>query len=120
LSTSGPWCFASREDNADIQSSHAEKHYEDVTRHDNTVVTGLCLGLFAAAAVASTPSLSTLVPVAVQTVLMAFRTGRHVATLAERLCPPGEQSESWTLVFPGLKEDEARIALDKFHGHNVS
>ena len=100
-------------------ASHAEKNYEDVARHENTVLAGLCSGLFAAAAIASTPSLSTLVPVAVQAVLLSFRTGLHVATLAERLCPPGEQPESWTLVVPNIEEHDARIALDKFHDTNV-
>lgn len=76
--------------------------------------------MFAAAAITSTPTLSTLVPVAVQVVLMAFRTGRHVATMAERLCPPVEHSESWTYIFPGVKKDLAESKLDEFHESNVS
>ena len=100
--------------------SHAEKNYEDVTRHDRTLLVGLCSGMFAASAIASTPSLSTLVPVAVQAVLLAFRTGSYVYTLGERLSPAVEQSESWTYIFPGLKEDDATSALDEFHQQNVS
>lgn len=76
--------------------------------------------MFAAAAINSTPTLSTLVPVAVQVVLMAFRTGRHVAAMAERLCPPVEHSESWTYIFPGVKGDFAQSKLDDFHQSNVS
>ena len=101
-------------------SSHAEKNYEDVTQHDQTNLVGLCSGLFAAAAIASTPSLSALVPVAVQVVLMAFRTGSYVHRLAERLNPAVEQSESWTYIFPGLKAEEARHVLEEFHSSNVS
>lgn len=76
--------------------------------------------MFAAAAINSTPTLSTLVPVAVQVVLMAFRTGRHVAAMAERLCPPTQQSESWTYIFPGITRDVAESKLDEFHQSNVS
>ncbi|KAK0720633.1 hypothetical protein B0H67DRAFT_197461 [Lasiosphaeris hirsuta] len=94
---------------------HAEKNYEDVTQHDRTLLVGLCSGLFAASAIASTPTLSTLVPVAVQVVLMAFRTGSYVHKLGERLNPATEQSESWTYIFPGLKVDETNKALEEFH-----
>ncbi|CAK7231914.1 Type I Iterative PKS [Sporothrix curviconia] len=98
---------------------HAEKNWEDVTRHDHTFLVGLCSGLFAAAAIASTPSLSTLVPVAVQAVLMAFRTGLYVSSLAERLCPPTEKSESWTYIFANQQEDAVRHLLSEFCGSNA-
>lgn len=103
-----------------LSSSHAEKNWEDVTGHDRTHLVGLCSGLFAASAIACTPSLSTLVPVAVQVVLMAFRTGFYVAALAERLSPSSEKSESWTYIFPNMKEDEAEATLAEFHSSNVS
>lgn len=51
---------------------------------------------------------------------MAFRTGRHVAAMAERLCPPVEHSESWTYIFPGINKDLAESKLDEFHESNVS
>ena len=76
--------------------------------------------MFAAAAITSTPTLSTLVPVAVQVVLMAFRTGRHVAAMAERLCPSGERSESWTYIMSDTQADEAQSKLDEFHKTHVS
>lgn len=100
--------------------SHAEKNYEDVTEHEHTQLVGLCSGLFAASAIASTPTLSTLVPVATQVVLMAFRTGSYVHKLAERLHPTFEQSESWTYIFPGLKPAETTNVLKEFHQTNVS
>lgn len=88
--------------------------------HDQMFFGGLCSGMFAAAAITSTPTLSTLVPVAVQMVLMAFRTGNHVAAMAERLCPPAESSESWTYIVPGMTGDEAGAKLEKFNKSNVS
>ncbi|KUI58481.1 Conidial yellow pigment biosynthesis polyketide synthase [Cytospora mali] len=99
---------------------HAEKHYEDVVQHEKTFFVGLCSGMFAAAAITSTPTLSTLVPIAVQVVLMAFRTGRHVAAMAERLCPPAEKSESWTYIISSTNADEAQSILEKFNNaHSI-
>ena len=46
---------------------------------------------------------------------MAFRTGSHVASLAERLSPPADKSEPWTYILHGVSEDEAKAALAKFH-----
>ncbi|KAB5554567.1 conidial yellow pigment biosynthesis polyketide synthase [Coniochaeta sp. 2T2.1] len=93
---------------------HAEKNWEDVTNRQ-TFNVGLCSGLFAATAVASTPSLSALVPVAVEVVLMAFRVGMHVHGLAEKLSPTAEASESWTHIYPGVKEAQASKVLAEFH-----
>ncbi|KAI1372948.1 polyketide synthase [Hypoxylon crocopeplum] len=93
----------------------SEKEYGDVTDYENTKLSGLCTGLFAATAIASSYSLSTLLPIAIQIVLMAFRTGSHVASLAERLSPPIEKSESWTYVLPAAKEADAKSILAEFH-----
>ncbi|KAI0896590.1 polyketide synthase [Annulohypoxylon nitens] len=93
----------------------SEKEHGDVTSKQNTKLSGLCTGLFAATAIASSPSLSTLLPIAVQTVLMAFRTGSHVASLAERLSPSTDKSESWTYVLPAAQEAEAKSILAEFH-----
>lgn len=76
--------------------------------------------MLAAAAITLTPTLSTLIPVAVQVVLMAFRTGSHVGAMAERLCPQIEHAESWTYEVPDTNEAEAQATLDKFNKANVS
>ena len=51
---------------------------------------------------------------------MAFRTGSHVSSLADRLSPSKGTSESWTYVVPGAKEAEARAILAEFHEDEVS
>ncbi|CAJ2502602.1 Uu.00g099960.m01.CDS01 [Anthostomella pinea] len=93
----------------------SEKEYEDVTDSENTKLSGLCTGLFAASAIASSPSLSSLPPLAVQAVLMAFRTGSFVASVAESLSSRTEKSESWTYVVPSVKEAHAKSILEDFH-----
>lgn len=101
-------------------SSRAEKVHEDATRPEETCLVGLCTGLFAAAAIASSPSLSSLIPIAVQVALMAFRAGAHVAALAERLHKDSDSSETWTYVLPTISEAETRSIIDLFHNQVVS
>lgn len=99
--------------------SRAEKMHDDSTRASETCLIGLCTGLFAATAIASSPSLSGLVPIAVQMVLMAFRTGAYVAALAERLHKSSSGSSSWTYVLPGINEVAASSIISNFHKTNV-
>ncbi|KAI0434278.1 polyketide synthase [Xylaria sp. FL1042] len=94
---------------------HAEKNHEDISRPENTRLCGLCTGLFAAAAIAISPSLSALLPIAVQVVLMAFRVGSHVGSLSERLSPSNERSESWTRVMASGNDGDAKKILADFH-----
>ncbi|KXJ91143.1 melanin synthase [Microdochium bolleyi] len=93
----------------------SEKDHETPTPVTNRILSGLCTGLFAASAIASSPSLSTLLPVAVQVVLMAFRTGNYVSSMAERLRSASNGQESWTYVLPGVKDTEACSSLLAFH-----
>lgn len=100
---------------------YAEKNYEDLLMpHDRMFFGGLCSGMFAAVAITSTPTLSTLVPVAVQVVLMAFRTGNHVAAMAERICTSTtERSDSWTYILPGVTGHVAQATIEKFNQAKV-
>ncbi|KFY25113.1 hypothetical protein V493_04828 [Pseudogymnoascus sp. VKM F-4281 (FW-2241)] len=93
----------------------AEKVPEDATRPQETWTVGLCTGLFAAVAVSIAPSLSTLVNIGAEFVLLAFRTGRHVSALAEHIHESGDSAKSWTYVVPGLNESTARSLLADFN-----
>ncbi|KAK8089291.1 Beta-ketoacyl synthase [Apiospora hydei] len=77
----------------------SEKEYQDATEPENTYLSGLCTGLFAASAIASSPS---------PLVAPSYRS-------PERLSPSSEKSESWTYVVPGAKESTAKSILDDFH-----
>jgi Starter unit:ACP transacylase in aflatoxin biosynthesis len=78
---------------------------------------GLCTGLIAASAVASADSLTALIPLAVEAVRIAFRTGAHVGRVAQQLeCEAGRRSWS-TIVGADAKAVEA--ALSEFHEENV-
>jgi hypothetical protein len=78
-------------------------------------VLGLCTGALAAAAVSCSRSTPELVPLAVDAVRVAFRTGVHAADVGQRLEPAaveeGEDVRSWSVLVPGLAGAEAAVAL---------
>lgn len=68
---------------------------------------GLCTGTFAAAAVSCSNSVSDLVPMAVDAVIAAFRTGMHVTEVAKRLVPVLDSAQSWSIIIPDSTSVEA-------------
>ena len=101
-------------------ASHTERNCGDLTQPDRTFVVGLCSGLWAAAAVSITPSLPDLVHVGTQTVLLAFRTGTYVHSIAQRLEPASNESKSWTRLLAGTTQEEVAQKLDAYHTAEVS
>ncbi|KIX09737.1 uncharacterized protein Z518_00818 [Rhinocladiella mackenziei CBS 650.93] len=74
---------------------------------------GLCTGLLAASAVASADSLTALLPLAVESVRIAFRAGAHVGRVADQIeCDTKPQS--WSTIV-AADEKSAQAALDAFH-----
>ncbi|KAK5198467.1 polyketide synthase [Exophiala xenobiotica] len=74
---------------------------------------GLCTGLIAASAVASADSLTALLPLAVESVRIAFRAGAHVGRVAEQI-EGDSKSGSWSTIV-AADEKSAQAALDAFH-----
>ena len=91
------------------------KKYPDASKDVRLV--GLCTGLLSASAVAASSSLAELIPRAVETVRLAFRTGSCVARLADRF-GGNVGRESWSTI---VVSDEAAAlrALEKFHDEKV-
>ena len=79
---------------------------------DNCLV-GLCTGLLAATAITSAPSLSLLVPIGVEMVIVAFRIGVYVGGMAEQL-DAVNTTDSWTYVVPDTTEESATSILAAF------
>lgn len=90
------------------------------TSHPDTRLLGLCTGFLAASAVASVDSLTALVPVAVEVLRVAFRTGAHVADVSERLGSRLAGQDSWSTILAGVDAQSAEGILERFHGRNVS
>lgn len=86
-----------------------------------TCVVGLSAGLLAAAAVALSPTIPALMPLAVEAVLISFRLGLHIKNTASNIeiSPAHDDDSSWSYVIPGRTQAEAQDALDTFHQDKV-
>jgi hypothetical protein len=99
------------------QYSQADTWYHGEGEH---MVTGLCLGGLAAAAVSCSRTTLDLIPRAVDAVVAAFRVGMHASDTAKRLVPRASQDDlegNWSMLFGGSMSVEA---LNKFCERKVS
>ena len=74
---------------------------------DNSRILGLCTGALAAAAVSCSRSLLELIPIAVDAVIIAFRTGMLVMDVAQRVEPLDASDRSWSIIVAGAASAEA-------------
>jgi noranthrone synthase len=89
-------------------------------RPDDSYVLGMCTGSLAAAAVSSSSSLSELLPIAVQTVLIAFRLGLCALDMRDRLEMSAEdRGQPWSVVIADLDTQSAITAISDFCKANV-
>ncbi|RAH69481.1 putative polyketide synthase [Aspergillus aculeatinus CBS 121060] len=76
------------------------------------LIIGTCTGLLAASAIASSDSLVALIPLAVETVRLAFRLGATAARKAESL----ETSQTpWTSLVTGVDSATVSVAVEEFN-----
>ncbi|EMD00429.1 hypothetical protein BAUCODRAFT_62024 [Baudoinia panamericana UAMH 10762] len=81
----------------------------------STYLVGLCTGALAAAAIASSGSLSELLPAAVHTVQLALRLGLHAIDVRDRIYSSvSSEQEPWSVLYFGVDEPAAAAALEKF------
>ncbi|CAG7947122.1 unnamed protein product [Penicillium nalgiovense] len=96
-------------------------HYEsqdilyDLPVSDRMVLAGMSIGLFSAAAVATSSSLFELAHTGSTSVRVAFRFGLHVGQISHMLEPQGEVRKSWAYVVTGLDVAEVQDALDAYN-----
>lgn len=81
---------------------------------------GLCTGQLAAAAVSSSKTVGELIPVGVETVVLALRLGISVGKVQQSLERNKSFSPSWSVLVSGLREPEAQELILKFSKANVS
>jgi hypothetical protein len=72
----------------------------------NSRALGLCTGALAAAAVGCSRNALELVPIAIDAIVVAFRTGVRVTDMAQRLDSSGS-AVSWSFMVPGLASADA-------------
>lgn len=81
-------------------------------------ILGVCTGLLAASAVASCSSLASLIPLAVETVTIAFRTGALVAANSDSL-EKCSTEDSWSTVVGGQQAHSMQDEIDNFNEGQV-
>nr|BAW18768.1 topopyrone polyketide synthase [Phoma sp. BAUA 2861] len=81
----------------------------------DTRLIGLCTGLLTAAAVSCSQSLTDLIPLAVHTVLIAFRTGLLVAEIRDGIEAPKDVPKAWSILAPGLSSHDAVPLVYRFN-----
>lgn len=87
----------------------------------DTVFVGLCTGLLAASAVASSQSTLNLIANGLTTVRVAFRIGVKVNGVAQRLSRNGDTKvgKSWSRLVVGAQKDAAVAAVGRFNEQQV-
>ena len=96
-----------------IRSAFEEKPKSYISPNSDARIVGLCTGLLAATAVSAADSLTALIPIAIETVRIAFRAGAHVGKVAWQT--EGSQgSQSWSTIV-AADEKSAQEAIDAFH-----
>jgi len=93
--------------------------YNQFSGASRTCTVGFCTGLLAAAAVASSPALPALVPLAVEVVLIAFRTGLYAGVTAKSLEVSQGYTASWATAVTGTNDKDAQAAISDFHQQKV-
>ena len=98
--------------------SHAGAIHHQPGDLSETYAVGLGTGLLAAAAIALSPSVPALIPLGVEIVLIAFRTGLYVRNVANFL-DLQRDANSWSLGYPSMADTEAQQILAEFHKDKV-
>lgn len=99
----------------DAVHSYFSENPSDLPAPANTRVLALCTGSLAAAAIVSAKTIADLVPLAVETVRVAFRAGVCVNNARSALGQADEEKESWSTIVAGINEKAASEALNAFH-----
>ncbi|KAK5625728.1 hypothetical protein RRF57_001444 [Xylaria bambusicola] len=80
----------------------------------NHIVVGMCTGQLAASAVASASNVGELVSLAVQAVVVAFRTGLHVTNARNLLSNDTDKAQNWSYIVPKLSVETAALRIEQF------
>ncbi|KAI1363172.1 polyketide synthase for naphthopyrone YWA1 [Xylaria arbuscula] len=80
----------------------------------NHVVVGMCTGQLAASTIASASSVGELVSLAVQAVVIAFRTGIHVTNTRDLVSNDTDKTQNWSYIAPKLPVETAALRIDQF------
>lgn len=86
----------------------------------NSAIIGLCTGLLPSAAVSCSKTVGELVPVAVETVVLALRLGLCVLSVRKLVDAGNSTSPSWSALVSGINETEVLEKIREFSSQQVS
>ena len=86
----------------------------------NGAIIGLCTGLLPSAAVSCSKTVGELLPVAVETVVLALRLGLCVLSVQKLVDAGNSTSPSWSALVSGISETEVLNKIQEFSSQQVS
>lgn len=86
----------------------------------DSAIIGLCTGLLPSAAVSCSKTVGELIPVAVETVVLALRLGLCVHSVRKLVDRGTSNSPSWSALVSGISEGEALDKIREFSSQKVS
>lgn len=99
-------------------------HYGDLGHaypsSSDSVIIGLCTGLLPSAAVSSSKTVGELIPIAVETVVLALQLGLCVHTVRKLVDTGNSSSSSWSALVSGINEGEALEKIRELSSQRVS
>ena len=98
--------------------------YDDCVRSNQAASTqsrvlGCGVGLLAAAAVASSPSLSSLIPIAINAVVLSYYVGSKISTMASQLDSATSEGKCWSYDMVSCSEESISQLVSSFHHDKV-
>ncbi|KAF7738576.1 Conidial pigment polyketide synthase [Penicillium ucsense] len=91
---------------------HGDLGHEYPSRSE-TLILGICTGQLASAAVSSSKTVGELIPVAVETAVVALRLGACVIKVRE-LVEENRASQSWSVLTSGIRPEDAESLIAQF------
>ncbi|CAI7612196.1 unnamed protein product [Penicillium discolor] len=86
---------------------------------DDSCIIGLCTGQLASAAVSSSKTIGELIPVGIETVVLALRLGMCVLRVQELIEPSKSATSSWSVLISGIREPEAQDLIQQYAKKNA-
>ncbi|KAI0441953.1 polyketide synthase for naphthopyrone YWA1 [Xylaria telfairii] len=80
----------------------------------SNMVIGMCTGQLAASAVASASGIGELVHLAIEAVVIAFRTGLHVTRVRDLMGDDISENRSWSFIVPKLSLELAESRIEQY------
>lgn len=101
-----------------MQSYYGDLGHKYPSSSDSVII-GLCTGLLPSSAVSASRTVGDLIPIAVQTVVLALRLGLCVHSVRKLVDTGRSTSSSWSALVSGISESETLEKIQEFSNQQV-